>query len=246
MQQGHEAAAELLDAFPHLDSDVVAAFLASTDGAVTADVRAALGLPAGLRWADLPALESSAPAGTPVWLDSSEPVTVVGPRGEPHGVRRVVVCAQRFGTLWLRGVARAPSVVYTTPTYELAVRVDALFDALFWGWSGAFTPALEAALVGLMDCEAQLNASITMLSSMSAAMVGGTSDVYAELQRSTQADLLQALTEHSNAAMGKLHSTLHQVVQVSCVWSRARWRWTAHRLFAQRACFPWTQPLRSS
>ncbi len=116
---------ELLEAFPALDADVVDAVLSSTDGVLTADARASLGLPAGVAVASLWSHDETALAlGVPVWLDGAV-VEVTGPLGESMGARQVVFCAaRRFGTYTLRSGHSSVALVSVCQCMWVAIDLD--------------------------------------------------------------------------------------------------------------------------
>lgn len=122
--------------------------------------------------------------------------------------------APRFGTYVLRreGGTSCVALVAETPIYRLATCIDLMYDELFWGWnSSSWTDDLETALVGLVDAEEQLRSLFAMMSVMSPGGSQGVND----LQKSVSDDLMKALVDHSNASLGKIHSTLHQFLQMA-------------------------------
>jgi Leu/Phe-tRNA-protein transferase len=197
--------AEVLRFFPAVDAELAEALLLSSD-----DVGTVLeGL--GVKQLPVPVADTTR-VGTPLLLDA--PTTVVGPQGQQLGTfQRLFVC-ERFGSYRLNG----REVLASSPSYEYAVACDNVTDHLYFAsWDGVFGERLETALVELLAaCDDSLAATIGSLTALSEAVMGpGAGAELTETGRMVTEDLAKALVDHSQAAMGRLHATLHQLLQVS-------------------------------
>ncbi len=201
--------------FPQVDRDTLLALSLSSDDVAT--VLASLSLPAPLA----PPFPVRVAAGTALALDA--PTDVVGPTGAKIGFfSRLFVC-ERFGNYRFHqreegGKKRNFEVLTTSATYDYATASDDVSDALFFlSWDGTFDESLENALVNLVAAtEDTLPNVLEKLANLSALMMGtGAGEEMRELSKSIAEDLTKALTEHSAASIGRLHSSLNQLISVS-------------------------------
>ncbi len=205
MEQRDGLLAELIRFFPAVDAELAGALLLSSDDVAT--VLKGLGVAAGI-----PVDQETVRVGAPLLLDRK--TTVVGPQGQQMGVfERLFVC-ERFGSYRLN----EREVLATSASYDYAVACDNVTDQLYFAsWDGKFDERLEMALVELLAaCDDSLTAAITSLTALSEAVMGpGAGAELQETARMVTEDLAKALVDHSQAAMGRLHATLHQLLQVS-------------------------------
>jgi hypothetical protein len=108
------------------------------------------------------------------------------------------------------------SIIYTTsPLYSYCMYLDSVLDRLIWGWNGVWTEALEHSLLTLLIAvDDDLVSVITRMSSMYAAMGERSTDLDTMLS-TLRESLRLSLTKRSPYAMGQLHQTLLQFLEMA-------------------------------
>ena len=100
--------------------------------------------------------------------------------------------------------------------YDFSFAIDNIYDELFWSWDGRMNEELELSLVQLVsENEDTIPSALNRMQQMSSMMMGASGEEYLEMQKTISEDLRKALVDHSDVSIGRLHSTLHQFLQLS-------------------------------
>jgi hypothetical protein len=109
-------------------------------------------------------------------------------------------------------------VTVTSALHRYVAALDSLYDQMYWGWEGNWTVALEVALLELVVAvDEDLTAIVHSMTSMMSAMQGAASSSVTEMKHlldSVVSDVRNALANHSTYAVGRLHQTLLQFVEM--------------------------------
>eukprot|EP01035_Chromulina_nebulosa_P033849 gene33849-45344_t len=108
------------------------------------------------------------------------------------------------------------SFLCTSPVYAYVSFLDEALDLLYWGWVGGWTEELESTLVELLvavnDEFVEFIRGLTSLISMMGSTAG--QDDLSQTLQMVRSDLQKALSERSVLAVGRLHQTLTQFLDM--------------------------------
>jgi len=139
----------------------------------------------------------------------------------PSGRVRESVCtfsSGEFGTHVIRVTCDSKKaddyrIIVLTPVYRYAASLDRLYDQLFWSWEGNWHAELESTTVTLvLAVEDNLKKFIEGMESMLKAFGQGTDT--AQLLTTLQENMGNALQDHDETALGRLHQAIYQFLEV--------------------------------
>jgi hypothetical protein len=131
-----------------------------------------------------------------------------------YGLHRVAFGLEDGGHI----VSASQQVTVTTPVSRYVAALEALYDRMYWGWEGQWTEELERTLLELVvTVDEDLVGVVNTLTRMMNMMQGVGSAGAKEMQHMLECvftDVQRALTDHSTYAVGRLHQTLLQFVEM--------------------------------